>query len=352
MKSHSIRLFLAAAMAIAFLSAPFTTGVLAAPGENPQPVLTGYLPGGSSRTVLEQGSDLQRIRFAAGATSAVVRGDLPANSSDRYVLRALGGQLMDVTLTAPAGVSLSVTTASGRALKAVTSGAAGFRGYLPRNGDYILTVASAGQRVSYSVNVSIPQRVSFVSGATSTTIQGHLDAHQSLDYILRAMAGQLMEINVTPENKTQLIIYGVDGTVLRSGMGEGSSFRGELPTSQDYIVTVRAGDQGVSFTMTVIIPRRIAFEPGAISSTLRGNVGANQSQYYVLRALKNQTMQVEVTPGNDVQLRIYGADGTVLKSGTGEGASFTGKLPGTQDYVLVVRAGANRARFTLQVTIK
>ena len=58
---------------------------------------------------------------------------------------------------------------------------------------------------------------------------------------LRAQAGQLMEINVTPENpenNLQLIIYGVDGSVLRSGMGEGSTFRGELPFSEDYIVTV------------------------------------------------------------------------------------------------------------------
>ena len=46
------------------------------------------------------------------------------------------------------------------------------------------------------------------------------------------------------------------------------------------------------------------------------------------------------------------ADGTVLKSGMGEGTSFNGVLPSTQDYILVVRAGAANAAFTLGVTIK
>ena len=59
-------------------------------------------------------SSLKRIRFARGATSAEVNGELLANSTARYVLRADARQLMDVTLSAPAGVSLKVTSTSGR----------------------------------------------------------------------------------------------------------------------------------------------------------------------------------------------------------------------------------------------
>jgi len=36
-------------------------------------------------------------------------------------------------------------------------------------------------------------------------------------------------------------------------------------------------------------------------------------------------------PDDVVQPIMTGADGKVLRSGIGEGASFTGKLPGTQD---------------------
>jgi len=295
---------------------------------------------------------LTRISFVAGGTSAVVSGDLAAKSSVRYVLRALANQLMDVTLTAPAGASLVVTTAFGRVLPAVTISSTSFRGYLPRNGDYIIEVRSDSQALSYSVNVSIPERVSFARGATSAALTGKVSAHQSHDYILRARAGQVLEINVAPENGLQLIIFGVDGTVLRSGMGEGSSFRGELPLSQDYIVTVRAGEVDVSYTMDVIIPARISFARGAVSASLNGWVKANGSQYYVLRALKDQTMKVDVTSARAVQLIIYGVDGVVLKSATSAGTSFSGVLPGTQDYIVAVKAGATAAYFTLKVTIK
>jgi hypothetical protein len=205
------------------------------------------------------------------------------------------------------------------------------------------------------MNIAIPQRVSFELGATSASVQGRLDRNQSHDYILWARAGQLMEISVTPEgpeNGLQLIIYGVDGTVLRSGMGEGAFFRGELPLSEDYIVTVRAGNQPVAFNMSVIIPQRISFRPGAFSGSASGWLNPYHSQYYVLRARQNQTMYVDVVPGNVVQLIIYGADGTVLKSGMGEGTSFTGALPSTQDYILVVRSGNFSVSYTIWVTIR
>jgi len=286
-----------------------------------------------------------------------VQGELPANGTARYVLRAFAGQLLDVTLTAPMGASLSVTAEDGRVLTPPPGGSPaggymGYRGYLPKTGDTILEVAAGSQPAWYGMHVSIPRRISFARCATSKTVSGHVDPHQSLEYILRARAGQLMEIEVTPANSVQLIIFGVDGTVLRSGMGEGSSFRGEVPISQDYIVAVRAGDQGVSFSMNVIIPQRIRFAQGASSASLQGRLRSHQTQYYVLRGSKNQTLRVEVTPEGVAQLIIYGADGTVLRSGMGEGSSFSGKLPSTQDYVLAVRAGPDPAVYTLEVTIR
>jgi hypothetical protein len=337
----------------------------------------------------------KRIRFAVGTTSAVVSGKLDANNRARYVLRGGARQLLDVTLSAPEGATLKVTRSKGLALTPIagTSGPTGFRGYLPYTGDYFITVIAGSKAVSYSVNVFIPVRVSFNRGATSDIVEGSLEAHQGLDYILRAGAGQILEINVKPENTEntegtggtendentqsdenvesdentegtepitatesalQLIIYGVDGTVLRSGMGEGSSFRGLLPESQDYIVSVRAGDQAADFSMDVIIPQRIRFQTGAVSGSVYTNLPANHTQYYVLRATKNQTMQVTISPDTDLQLTVYGADGVVLKNGTDEnqGASFSGKLPSTQDYILAVTAVDVRVAYRLRVTIK
>ena len=108
-----------------------------------------------------------RIRFAPGATSAQVSGDVPANGSVRYVIYAGASQLMDVTLSAPEGGTLKVSRADGRTLSPVpgTSGSTGFRGYLPYTGNYYITVRAGGQAISYGVNVFIPVRIRFASGA-------------------------------------------------------------------------------------------------------------------------------------------------------------------------------------------
>jgi hypothetical protein len=341
MKTRILRLALILVTIITFVAVPGMALGMAVPARD--------LSAASSD--MQAASTPVRIRFDRGATSAVVSGNLAANSSVRYVLGALAGQLMDVLLSPTEGARLSITTTSGRALTPLTGSSIGFRGYLPRSGDYWIEVKAGSRAVSYSLNITIPQRISFAAGATSATLAGRLTAHTGLDYILRARAGQLLDIEITPANSVQLVIYGVDGTVLRSGMGEGSSFRGELPSSQDYLVSVKAGPQEVSYSMRVAIPRRISFQRGAISGTEYGRLSASKSQYYVLRALKNQTMQVEITPAEGMQLVIYGADGTVLKSGMGEGASFKGQLPSTQDYVLLLTAGTQPVRYMLRVTI-
>jgi hypothetical protein len=298
-----------------------------------------------------------RIRFARGATSAEVSGDLKANTSINYMLRASARQLMDVTLSAPEGAKLKVTTTGGKRVTPFegTSGSTGFRGYLPYTGDYILTVSSGSRKISYSLYVFIPVRVSFDRGATSDTLEGHLKAHQGLDYILRAGEGQILEINVTPEDdddELQLIIFGVDGEVLRSGRGEGSSFRGELPSSQDYIVSVRAGDEATDFVMDVIIPQRIRFKSGVVSGSVFTNLPANHTQYYVLRAMEDQTMKVKITPDDDLVLAVYGVDGTILQDVEDGVPDFSGELPSDQDYILAVSAADHRVSYRLRVTIR
>jgi hypothetical protein len=355
MKRQIVRLTLILGIALIFLYlSPGVTGK-ASGSEPPANYPPGNISSEAPNISSQNCSTLNRIHFAPGTTSAEVSGNLAANTCLRYVLRAFAGQLMEVDLSAPESVSLSITTDQGRAIVPITGSRTSFRGYLPGTGAYIITVWSGSQPVSYSMNIAIPQRVSFELGATSASVQGRLDRNQSHDYILWAQAGQLMEISVTPEgpeNGLQLIIYGVDGTVLRSGMGEGAFFRGELPLSEDYIVTVRAGNQPVAFNMSVIIPQRISFRPGAFSGSASAWLNPYHSQYYVLRARQNQTMYVDVVPGNVVQLIIYGADGTVLKSGMGEGTSFTGVLPSTQDYILVVRSGNFSVSYTIWVTIR
>ncbi len=69
----------------------------------------------------------------------------------------------------------------------------------------------------------------------------------------KALAGQLMQVDVTSSQALRLSIYGVDGTVLKSGMGEGATFAGTLPVTQDYILVIGAGTQPSSYTLIVSV---------------------------------------------------------------------------------------------------
>ena len=310
-----------------------------------------------STTIAQAATSSTRIRFDKGATSAVVSGNLPANGSVRYVLYAGYGQLMDVVLSAPELVQFKVTTTSGHMLTPIpgTGGSTGFRGYLPYSGDYYITVAAGSQAVSYSLNVFIPVRIRFAKGATSKTLTAHLNAHQGLDYIARAAKGQILEVNATPAISgatLQLSIYGVDGSVLRGAMAEGSSFIGELPLSEDYIISVRAGGAATDFTLQVIIPQTIRFARGSYSGSVNTYLPAGHTQYYVLGAGEDQTMKVAISPKTGLKLVIEGMDGTVLKSANSGGASFSGTLPSTQDYFLTVTNTGNSISYWMTVTIK
>jgi hypothetical protein len=294
----------------------------------------------------------ERISFATGATSATVEGSLAAQGMQRYVLGVLAGQLMEVRVDPQDKVQLVIYGADGTVLKSGMGGVAFFRGTVPSTQDYILELAAGSEAVSYQLQVVIPVRISFAAGATSALVEGSLAAAQTRSYVLNIAAGQLLEVSVSPPDAARLVIYGADGTVLKSGMGGGSFFRGTVPSTQDYIIDVGPGPGAVSYSMNVIIPVRISFAAGATSATVEGNLAPQQTRHYVLRASGGQTMTVTATPEGKVRLIIYGADGTVLMSGMGEGASFSGTLPSDQDYIVAIQAGPEAVAYTLEVSIE
>lgn len=317
---------------------------------------------GLAASGVEKPAALTRISFDSGGTSATVTGRMDANGRTRYVLWAGAHQLTDVTLSGPEGASIEVRRRNGRAfVDGEVESRTSFRGYLPNSGDYLIDVYTGSKGGDYSLFVSIPEKVAFQPNTTSDLQEGSLAAHENHEYILRAARGQILDVSVETDleaadtdggNGVQLVIFGVDGSVLKSGMSEGASFRGELPLSQSYIISLRAGDRAVDYSLNMVVPRRISFAAGAYSGGDNRSVKAHASLYYSVRAREGQTMTVEVDANKPVQLIIYGVDGDVLMSGMGEGSSFKGKLPATQDYILVVRAGDKAASYEIVVTIR
>ena len=195
-----------------------------------------------------------------------------------------------------------------------------------------------------------PARIQFAPGGTSAIMQGKLEANSKLDYLLNAGADQTLEVTLSPSSGLTLAIFGADGSTIDSASSN-LSFRGVLPKTQDYILELASGSSATDYSMSVDLPQRIRFTTGSTSANLTGTVPADLSQFFILRAAKGQTLNVTATPQDKLQLIIYGVDGSVLRSGMGEGASFTGVLPSTQDYILVLKSANQVQAFTLNVQI-
>jgi len=195
-----------------------------------------------------------------------------------------------------------------------------------------------------------PARIQFATGGTSAIMQGKLEANSKLDYLLNAGADQTLEVTLSPSSGLTLAIFGADGSTIDSASSN-LSFRGVLPKTQDYILELASGSSATDYSMSVDLPQRIRFTTGSTSANLTGTVPADLSQFFILRAAKGQTLNVTATPQDKLQLIIYGVDGSVLRSGMGQGASFTGVLPSTQDYILVLKSANQVQAFTLNVQI-
>lgn len=199
----------------------------------------------------------ERIRFATGATQASLEGSLPATGSRAFVLGIQGGQFVEISATIGAegpGLRFSLVGVDGTVMKPM--GEPFIRAVAPRTQDYVLELLSDVGETDFRMSIMIPVRVSFAPGGTSAEVTGTLPADGSRHYAIRVLAGQTMKLEtVTSEGQVILIVYGADGTVLQSDHGGFRDFEGPVPTTQDYLIHVRAvGTGGARYTMRVTIP--------------------------------------------------------------------------------------------------
>jgi hypothetical protein len=179
--------------------------------------------------------------------------------------------------------------------------------------------------------------VEMAPGATSVSLDSSVANRGRSNYQVNAQAGQfLLAMLTSPNSNLFLQIQAPDGTVLVPSSQELNFWQGTLPQSGNYIVSVISTRGDANFNLIITIPVRVTFKSGAVSAALDGQVAARETNTYLLRALKGQTMTVTVdSPDKDIFLTIYGLeDGTpYVRSATGQTQSSF-KLPSTQDYVI------------------
>jgi hypothetical protein len=176
------------------------------------------------------------------------------------------------------------------------------------------------------------------------------------EYLVGAAASQWMIVEIfSPAANVYLSVTGVrDGQpYLRSAAGA-TSWRARLMTTQDYSLKAVSGGTAARYTLQVIIPVRVNFAPGATSVSLQGLLRAGEANEYTLRALEGQTMTATIAaPPTGALLEIYGLeDGQPLVRVPAGVTTWTGVLPGTQDYNIKVVSVGPTTSYALDVTIE
>jgi hypothetical protein len=325
-------------------------------------LLVALLAPGGGVLALEQ-AEPARIQFPPGATSATVEGSVAPAVVNEYMFGALAGQVLTLKIAASQGqVALGLSGPNDPLLLSVRLANSTVTGTLIYRGDYVISVRAVGQEaVQYSLTVSLPplppspkpsgqQRIRFAAGATSATVQGQLKATESYRYALRLLAHQLLEADVF-EQGVSMVIQGADGTMVAQPGTTG--FRGYVPSTQDYLVTVTAGKAPASYTLQLIVPARIAFGRGGTSGAVQGVLAPQARGHYIVRASAGQTLNVFTNASQgEVILVIWGIDGNVLISDHAGATTFTGRLPRTEYYLIdVLSVGSLPAVFSMTVAI-
>ncbi|MFP3896878.1 MAG: hypothetical protein ACLFV5_08625 [Anaerolineales bacterium] len=299
-----------------------------------------------------------RIQFAPGATSARVTGNLEADGSRRYVVRALGGQVMEVSLLTPSSSArLSIWGADGTVLKDYEEGGVGWRGELPSTQDYFLEV-SGPQGTSYTleVNIPLPTPQSPIRVISPNGGERWLEG-ETVAIVWRAPDVDRVDIAAALGGKDRgFIVTDVPASEGRYTWTIPTGFVSDFGIAESNAVRIRVSDSmnpniydENDAPFTIACPR-IRFAPGATSATLEGDLAPSSADRYVLEALSGQSMELSISP-TDIEMMVAGEGGSSWK--TSDGSLVIDRLPATQDYfiTLALAEGSPATDYTLEVHI-
>ncbi len=207
--------------------------------------------------------------------------------------------------------------------------------------------------------IAVPNatRISFLAGATNASVTAPIQAGGVQNYVLGALQGQPMMVGVNSQNNdVTLGIETAGGTVMLSHTAGQSTWQGSLPQTEDYYLFIHGGASTENFTLSVTIPSRIKFLPGAVSAKVSGKTVGGSDISYVAFAAQGQKMTVDL--GNlsgNAAISIWGfADGSpFVNANMHQTTHFTFTLPKTQDYIIeVVPEAGSTVSYTLSVQIQ
>ena len=230
------------------ISYPTESPVITKSVPNTQLQPLGYVP----PQVLASGGE---IRFGAGETSALIRGYVPAGGTIKYQLYAFANQNIHLMLSSDTGTSvLRFRDIYGNSYLSESQRMSSYNMYLPRTATYYVEICSMGYGENFTLQVSIPARVTIPAGRTSVYYDGSIGAYGVVAYTAYMYAGQTARIDdySGPQPTSFLRVSGLqDGIVYMDYTAYSPSWYSVVPKTQDYLIEVISNDRPTNYRLTV-----------------------------------------------------------------------------------------------------
>jgi hypothetical protein len=134
-----------------------------------------------------------------------------------------------------------------------------------------------------------PTRILFARNATSATVTDTLQPMGADRYVLRALAGQILIVDIAAPHPVLLYVWGADSTVLKSDMEGTTHWQGTLASTQDYFVELVSTGPEIEYQMTVTIPELVAPTPA-------WNVYRNAEYHFEIQYPADLQVKVDCAP--------------------------------------------------------
>lgn len=229
------------------------------------------------------------------------------------------------------------------------------------------TLSDEGETTSVMADATGVQRLRFDESLTAATVHGVIQPQTQQIYLLRALAGQRLIVEVaSPGGQAYFTLQEADNAEAQMPLvAESRHWSGSVPTTQDYLITVAAQTATPFQLVATLDPRqsssapqpapiRVLFAAGATSTTITGQAPAPERHRYLVRATAGQTLTVDLLPAEmGVTFAVQGVtDGLPLKRLETGAAHWTAQAPLTQDYLITVVAPGEPVDYTLQVALQ
>ena len=206
------------------------------------------------------------------------------------------------------------------------------------------------------------RRVRFAPGTTSGILDDSLAPGATRSYLVGARQGQVMlahaiawpvaeRLHPPPEPAVH-VFAAATGHELPSPRAEPEIWSARLPADGDYVVRVTAWAQ-TTYTLAVQIPRQVLVSAEQPTAIFTGSTPSRAPIDYLIRADAGRTLEVVLGGAPTVGLHVYGlTDGAQLARLADRQRLYAGRVATTQDYVVSVVPGAERAAYDLRITLR